>query len=55
MQFEVAIGMNGRIWAKARSVPHTIALCNAISVAEYMSNEQIKAMCKKLTNALTGF
>jgi len=55
MQFEVAIGMNGRIWAKARSVPHTIALCNAISAAEYMSNEQIKAMCKKLTNALAGF
>ena len=55
LQFEVAIGMNGRIWAKARSVPHTIALCNAISAAEYMSNEQIKIMCKKLTNALAGF
>ncbi|XP_063431326.1 exosome complex component RRP40-like [Mytilus trossulus] len=55
MHYECAIGMNGRVWVKAKSVSHTIALCNAISAAEYMSNEQIKAMCKKLTNALAGF
>lgn len=55
MKFEVAIGMNGRIWLNAKSVSHTIALSNAISAAEHMSNEQIKVMCKKLMNALAGF
>lgn len=55
MQYEVAIGINGRVWAKARSVSHTVALCNAISASEYMSNEQIVAMCKKLMNVLATF
>ncbi|KAJ8306634.1 hypothetical protein KUTeg_017179 [Tegillarca granosa] len=55
LSFEVAIGMNGRLWIKARSVSETIAIANAISASEYMSNEQIKEMCKRLLDALAGF
>lgn len=55
LSFEVAIGMNGRLWIKARSISETIAIANAISASEYMSNEQMKEMCKRLLDALAGF
>ncbi|XP_013416480.1 exosome complex component RRP40 [Lingula anatina] len=55
LPFEVAIGMNGRVWVKGRSVRETIAISNAISSAEFMDNMQIKMMCNKLVDALTGF
>eukprot|EP00094_Tigriopus_californicus_P010041 TCALIF_09684-PA protein Name:"Similar to Exosc3 Exosome complex component RRP40 (Mus musculus)" AED:0.07 eAED:0.07 QI:0/-1/0/1/-1/1/1/0/276 len=53
--FEIAVGMNGRIWVRCKSVKETISLANAISVAEYMNNDEIKAMSAKLVNALAGF
>ncbi|RLU26827.1 hypothetical protein DMN91_000624 [Ooceraea biroi] len=33
--YEIAAGMNGRIWIKARTVQETIAVANAILAAEY--------------------
>lgn len=53
--FEVVVGMNGRIWVKGRSNKETIALANAISASEHMTNEQIKAMCQRLADAVAGF
>lgn len=47
--------MNGRIWIKAKSTQETIAVTNAISAAEHMTNDQIRIMCKRLANALAGF
>ena len=53
--FEVAVGMNGRVWLRGRSVKETISLANAIECAEYMNNDEIKAMVGKLADALAGF
>ena len=53
--FEIAVGMNGRIWIRAKSVKATVSLANAISAAEFMTNAQIEAMVNKLTDALDGF
>ncbi|XP_064626629.1 exosome complex component RRP40-like [Lineus longissimus] len=55
MPYEIAIGMNGRIWIKGRSAGEAIAIYNGITCAEHMDNEQIKVMCKKLLDALAGF
>ncbi|ELU16219.1 hypothetical protein CAPTEDRAFT_131167 [Capitella teleta] len=55
LPYEIAIGMNGKIWIKGRTTKETIALTNAIACAEYMNNEQISLMCRKLVNSLSGF
>jgi len=44
LPFEIACGMNGRIWVKAASIKNTIIVCNAISNCEFMNNDQIKLM-----------
>ena len=53
--FEVVIGLNGRVWVKGRTNKETVALANAIAAAEYMVNDQIKAMVRRLADALAGF
>jgi len=55
IQFEIAVGMNGRVWIRAKTVKETICLANAIDCAEYMSNPEIEAMCGKLVDVLSGF
>jgi exosome complex component RRP40 len=55
IKFEIAVGMNGRVWVKARSTRDTICLANAICAAEYMTNEEIKRMVSKLSDAMHGF
>lgn len=52
--FEVAAGMNGRIWIKANTMRETIALGNAILGSEYLSNEEIKSMCSNIASILAG-
>lgn len=49
LPFEITVGMNGRLWVKAHNCLKTIAIINAISAAEYMSNEQIQTMCKHVS------
>jgi exosome complex component RRP40 len=53
--FEVTVGMNGRVWIKGRTNKETIALANAISASEHLTNEEITAMCRKLADSLAGF
>lgn len=53
--FEIAVGMNGRVWLRGRSVKETICLANAIETSEYMDNSEITAMCGKLSDVLTAF
>lgn len=50
--FEIAVGLNGRIWIKAKSVKETIAVGNAILAAEHASNEQISKICENIGNIL---
>ncbi len=53
--FEIAVGMNGRVWLRARSVKETICLANAVECSEYMSRPEIELMCHKLCDVLAGF
>ncbi|CAH2244552.1 jg11672 [Pararge aegeria aegeria] len=52
--FELAAGMNGRIWIKANSMKETIALGNAVLGAEFMSQEEIKKMSNNISATLAG-
>ena len=53
--YEIAVGMNGRIWIRGKKVRDTICLANAISVAEHMTNDEIIRMSNKLVDVLSGF
>lgn len=55
LPYEIAVGMNGRIWLKGRSTSETIAIANAICSSEYMTDEQVKPKVNKLIDALAGF
>ena len=50
--FECTVGMNGRVWINSTSTPHTIAIANAISNSEYMTNNQIETMVKQLVKGI---
>uniref|UniRef100_A0A1A9WZZ3 Exosome complex component RRP40 n=1 Tax=Glossina brevipalpis TaxID=37001 RepID=A0A1A9WZZ3_9MUSC len=52
MPFEIAVGMNGRIWIKAKSIKETIAVGNAILATEFSSKEQIAKLCQNIGNIL---
>ncbi|RKP09078.1 hypothetical protein THASP1DRAFT_34496 [Thamnocephalis sphaerospora] len=45
--FELAVGMNGRVWLRADSVPHTILTANAIT-----RSEGIYHACRRLVKQL---
>ena len=53
--FEIAVGVNGRVWLRARSVKETMLLVQGVSSAEYMTNQEIARMCDKLSDILSGF
>ncbi|XP_032674226.1 exosome complex component RRP40 [Odontomachus brunneus] len=50
--YEMAVGMNGKIWIKARSVQETIAVANAILAAEYMMPTEMNKLCVKIEKTL---
>jgi len=53
--FEVAVGMNGRVWVRARSVRETICLAQAVECSEHMTREEVAAMADRLTGVLSAF
>lgn len=50
--YELAAGLNGRIWIKARSVQETIAVANAILAAEYTMFNEMQKLCAKIEKIL---
>lgn len=52
--FELAAGMNGRIWIKAKTMRETIAIGNAILGSEYLNSDEIKSMCSNIASILAG-
>lgn len=50
--YEIAVGMNGRIWIRGRNVNETIAIGNAILATEFLSNDEIKKMCENISLVL---
>jgi len=54
LPFEIAVGLNGRIWVNGRSTNETLALAHAVSSAELLSEGQVKDMVRKLSDTLSG-
>lgn len=46
--FEIAVGLNGRVWIKGKTNRDTILVANAILNSEFMSKPQIKSMIDTL-------
>ncbi len=55
ISFEIAVGMNGRVWIRGRSIKDSICLANAVTAAEFMNNDEIRRMVNKLVEAMQGF
>jgi len=50
--YDVAVGMNGKIWLKTKSIKETIGIGNAILAAEYLTNEEIIHLFNDVINSL---
>lgn len=48
LPYEVAVGINGRIWVKATTIEHTILVANSILNSQHMTKEQVQAMVQSL-------
>ena len=46
--FEIAIGVNGRIWCKTANIKHTLLLSNIIKNGEYCNMKQFQIMTHSL-------
>lgn len=53
--FELAAGINGRMWVKGKSTKETLGIANAILSTEFIPYDQIDAMCNTIGNILAGF
>uniref|UniRef100_A0A674HP70 Exosome complex component RRP40 n=1 Tax=Taeniopygia guttata TaxID=59729 RepID=A0A674HP70_TAEGU len=47
--FELVLGMNGRIWVKAKTVQQTLIIVNILEACEYMTAQQRKQALAKLS------
>jgi RNA-binding protein Rrp4 and related proteins (contain S1 domain and KH domain) len=52
--YDIALGMNGKIWLKTKSINETIGIGNAILAAEHLTCEEIIPMCNDVINNLKG-
>ena len=50
MQFEIAVGQNGRVWINASKPAMVILIANAVQRSEYLSPDQAKLMVQKLVD-----
>ena len=52
LQFEVAVGMNGRLWVHSPDPTTTVLITNALLNAELLSENQSLVLAQKLLQAL---
>ncbi|XP_001605422.1 exosome complex component RRP40 [Nasonia vitripennis] len=53
LKYEIAVGMNGKIWIKSKSsVEDTIAVANAILAAEFTPPEEYQSLCNSIMKSL---
>lgn len=53
VKYEIAIGINGRLWVNADNVVTTILVTNAITNSEFLSPAQTEMMVKRLAAVST--
>lgn len=51
-KYEIAVGMNGKIWIKAPTVKETIGVINIILAAEYTPSDKMLKLCKSIDKLL---
>ncbi|GFY66565.1 exosome complex component RRP40 [Trichonephila inaurata madagascariensis] len=49
--YEIAIGVNGRIWVRSNTTERTLVVVQALSVLEYASSNEIDMMCDQISTA----
>ena len=54
LKFEIAVGMNGKIWVRGIDVDTTIAVGDAILDAEVLTNSQIEKQCNKIVKGFSN-
>ena len=53
LKYEIAVGMNGKIWVKSKSnVEDTIALANNILAAEFVPESELPVLCNSIMKSL---
>ncbi|XP_063992702.1 exosome complex component RRP40 [Diachasmimorpha longicaudata] len=50
--YELAVGMNGRVWINAKTVRETVALANGILAAEFTPNDKIQELCQTIAQTV---
>lgn len=48
--FEIAVGMNGRVWVNTSDIDNIIIVTNAILKSEYLNKKEIQVLMRKLLN-----
>ncbi|KAM6981141.1 exosome complex component RRP40 [Aplochiton taeniatus] len=48
--FEMVLGMNGRVWVKAKSIQHTLIVANLLESCENMTAQQRQALFKRVAD-----
>ena len=51
VQYEIAVGMNGRLWIRAGNVTTTILVTNAIIASEFLYPAQCNILVSRLVSA----
>ena len=49
-RFEIAIGMNGRVWISSHSVSITLFILNTLSEVEDMSDSELTTLSQQILN-----
>ena len=52
IQFEVAVGLNGKLWVNAGNMESVILVSHAITNSEQLSPAQVKVYVKKLVQSV---
>lgn len=45
--FEMVVGLNGRVWVKAKTVQQTLIVANLLEACEHMTSKQREALVKE--------
>uniref|UniRef100_A0A1L8DXS3 Ribosomal RNA-processing protein 40 n=1 Tax=Nyssomyia neivai TaxID=330878 RepID=A0A1L8DXS3_9DIPT len=54
-RFEMAVGVNGRIWVRGHTLRQTIGLCHAILGSQHIPKDQLDDYCRNIVSELAGF
>jgi exosome complex component RRP40 len=51
--YEIAVGLNGRVWIKSQTCRHTILVANTIKLSENLPEEQVEELVAEMIAAAT--